>query len=69
MRRYDHAPFGRHRPQRLSTIEEGATIRSLSLVRGTLTAWTINAGTPARKVRDRDRDGVLDAERRFRASC
>ncbi|ABQ67160.1 acetyltransferase [Rhizorhabdus wittichii DC-6] len=51
-----------------STIEEGATVGSLSLVKGSLAAWTVNAGTPARKVRDRDRDGVLDAERRFRAS-
>lgn len=51
-----------------SVLDEGATIGSLSLVRGHVAAWSVSTGTPARKVRDRDRVGVLDAETRFTES-
>ncbi|MES2495513.1 MAG: acyltransferase [Pseudomonadota bacterium] len=51
-----------------STLGEGATIGSLSLVKGQVEPWTVSAGSPARKVRDRDRAGVIDAEKRFRQS-
>lgn len=51
-----------------SVLDEGATVGSLSLVRGDIAAWTVNVGSPARRARARDRDGVLDAERRFRES-
>jgi acetyltransferase-like isoleucine patch superfamily enzyme len=49
-----------------SELGEGATVGSLSLVKGRVDPWTVSAGTPAKKVRDRDRSGVLDAEARFR---
>lgn len=48
-----------------SVLEEGATVGALSLVTKRLSAWTVNAGSPARRIGLRDRDGVLDAERRF----
>lgn len=48
-----------------SVLEEGATVGALSLVTKRLLAWTVNFGTPARQCGVRDRDGVLDAERRF----
>lgn len=51
-----------------STLGEGATVGSLSLIKGQVEPWTVSAGSPARKVRDRDRAGVLDAEERFRQS-
>jgi acetyltransferase-like isoleucine patch superfamily enzyme len=51
-----------------SVLEEGATVGSLSLVKGRLAAWTVNFGTPARKLRSRDREGVLAAEARFRSA-
>lgn len=46
-------------------VEEGATVGAHSLVTGRLAAWTVNCGTPARHIGARDRDGVLEAERRF----
>jgi galactoside O-acetyltransferase len=46
-------------------LEEGATVGALSLVTKTLAAWTVYHGNPVRRIADRDRDGVLDAERRF----
>jgi len=49
-----------------SVLEEGATVGSLSLVKGPVAAWTVNAGCPTRRIGHRDREGVLDAERRFR---
>jgi len=49
-------------------VEEGATVGSLSCVKGSVAAWTVNSGSPARRIRSRDREGVLDAERRFRES-
>lgn len=43
-------------------LEEGATLGALSLARGTLEAWKVHAGAPARIVGIRDREGVLRAE-------
>jgi acetyltransferase-like isoleucine patch superfamily enzyme len=43
-------------------LREGATVGALSLVRGELEPWTVNAGVPAKPVAKRDRDGVLRAE-------
>ena len=43
-------------------IGEGATVGALSLARGRLEAWKVYAGTPARFVRGRDKEGVLRAE-------
>lgn len=39
-------------------VETGAVVGAMSLVRNNLEAWTINAGIPAKKIRDRRR-GVL----------
>lgn len=47
------------------TLAEGATVGALSLVAKDLEPWTVYFGNPARRVGPRDRDGVLDAERRF----
>jgi len=43
-------------------VEEGAMVGALSLARGTLEAWKVHAGVPARIVGNRDREGVLRAE-------
>ena len=43
-------------------VEDGATVGALSLARGTLEAWKVHAGTPARVVGSRDKEGVLRAE-------
>jgi galactoside O-acetyltransferase len=43
-------------------VEEGATVGALSLARGTLEAWKVHAGVPARIVGNRDREGVLRGE-------
>jgi len=48
-----------------AVLEEGATVGALSLVVKTLAAWTVYAGRPARPLTARDREGVLEAERRF----
>jgi len=48
-----------------AVLEEGATVGALSLVAKTLAAWTVYAGTPARRIAARDREGVVEAERRF----
>ena len=48
-------------------VGEGASVGAVSLVKAALPAWTVNAGTPARVVGQRDRAGVLALEARFRA--
>ncbi|AVO45526.1 acyltransferase [Phreatobacter cathodiphilus] len=37
-------------------VNDGATVGALSLVNRDLEPWTVNAGIPARRVRDRDRE-------------
>jgi acetyltransferase-like isoleucine patch superfamily enzyme len=43
-------------------MQDGAMLGALSLARGTLEAWKVHAGTPARVVGGRDEEGVLRAE-------
>jgi len=43
-------------------LREGSTVGALSLVRGELEPWTVNAGVPTKPVAMRDREGVLRAE-------
>jgi len=47
-------------------IGEGATIGALSLVKAPVAPWTVNAGIPSRVIGQRDRNGTLAIERRFR---
>lgn len=46
-------------------IGEGATVGAGCLVNKDLEPWTIYAGSKPKKVGERDRDGVLDLEKRF----
>lgn len=46
-------------------IGEGATVGAACLVNKDLEPWTIYAGSKPKKVGERDRDGVLDLEKRF----
>jgi acetyltransferase-like isoleucine patch superfamily enzyme len=48
------------------TIGEGAAIGANSLVKSDCAPWTIYAGTPARPIRERPRETILDFERRLR---
>jgi galactoside O-acetyltransferase len=47
-------------------VEEGAMIGALSLARGTLKAWKVYAGIPAKVVGHRDKGGVIRAEATLR---
>jgi galactoside O-acetyltransferase len=47
---------------------EGAMVGALSLARGTLEAWKVHAGVPARVVGHREKEGVLRAEAALRES-
>ena len=38
------------------TLEEGTVVGALSLVKNSTTPWSINAGIPARKIKDRKKD-------------
>ena len=49
-----------------SRIGEGTTIGALSLVKGEVEEWALYGGVPARRIGSRDREGVLDAEDRFK---
>jgi acetyltransferase-like isoleucine patch superfamily enzyme len=51
-----------------SLVGEGAMVGALSLVRGSLAAWTVNVGCPTRRIGERDRSGVLEMESKFVAS-
>lgn len=48
------------------TIGEGAVVASGSVVTKDLDAWGIYAGTPARRVKDRAKEKVLDMEAKLR---
>ena len=48
------------------TLGEGASVGALSLVKGDLSSWSIYAGVPAQKLKDRKRD-LLELERALRA--
>jgi acetyltransferase-like isoleucine patch superfamily enzyme len=45
-------------------LEEGSVIGAMSLVKTSTTAWSINAGIPARKINDRQKD-LLRLERQL----
>ena len=49
------------------TVEEGAAVGALSLVREDCRAFTVYAGTPARVVGERRRD-LIELEKKFRAT-
>ncbi len=46
-------------------IPEGATVGAGCLVNKSLEAWTIYAGSKPRKVGERDKDGIVDLEKKF----
>jgi galactoside O-acetyltransferase len=46
-------------------FNRGAAVGALSLVKGTLKAWTLYAGVPARELGRRDRRAILAAEKTF----
>lgn len=50
------------------TIGEGAVVGALSMVTRDLDPFTINIGTPARRIRERPRDRILQLEEELRAS-
>lgn len=50
-----------------AALGEGAALGALSLLKRHVPGWGVYAGTPARKVGDRDRAGVLAREERLRA--
>ena len=47
------------------TFADGGAVGAQSLVKTSLEAWTLHAGVPARFVKARDRDAILDLERRY----
>ena len=49
-------------------IAEGTAVGALSLVTRSLEPWTIYGGSPARPIRDRPRDKILELEARLRES-
>ena len=49
------------------SIGEGAVLGALSLAKDNLAEWTINAGIPCRKIRDRSR-GLLALHEKFKES-
>jgi galactoside O-acetyltransferase len=49
------------------TIGEGAVVGANCLVKSDLPPWTINVGSPARPIRERPRDHILELERQLRA--
>jgi acetyltransferase-like isoleucine patch superfamily enzyme len=46
------------------TLEEGSVIGALSLVKNSTSGWSINAGVPAKKIKDRKKD-LLKLEKQF----
>lgn len=50
------------------TIGEGAVVGANSLVTKDCAPWTISVGSPARPLRERPRDRILDLERQLRAA-
>jgi acetyltransferase-like isoleucine patch superfamily enzyme len=50
------------------TLQDGAAVGALSLVKRSLEAWSLYAGIPARKIAARDRDAILSLEAKWRAA-
>ncbi len=49
-------------------IGDGAAFGALSLIRGAHDAWTLNAGSPAKRIGSRNRESILSAERKVLAA-
>jgi galactoside O-acetyltransferase len=49
------------------TFHEGAALGALSLAKKSLEAWMLYAGIPARRIRSRDREAILELEARMKA--
>ena len=45
-------------------LEEGSVVGALSLVKNSTSSWSINAGVPAKKIKDRKKD-LLKLEKQF----
>jgi acetyltransferase-like isoleucine patch superfamily enzyme len=50
------------------TFGEGAALGALSLAKRSLDPWVLYAGIPARPIRPRDREGILELEARLKAT-
>jgi len=50
------------------TFHDGACVGALSLVNSNLESWYLYAGIPARKIKPRHREQILELEARFKAS-
>ena len=48
------------------TFDDGSAVGAQSLVKASLEPWSLYAGVPARFIKARDRDAILDLERRYR---
>lgn len=51
-----------------SVLEEGAVMGAMTLVKGTVPAWTVVVGIPARKIKDRSKE-LLELEKVFLEEC
>jgi galactoside O-acetyltransferase len=49
-------------------LEEGSVVGAMSLVKNSTESWTINAGIPAVKIKDRKKD-LLKLEKQFLKEC
>lgn len=50
-------------------IGEGASVGAMTLVKDDLEPWTVYAGIPARPIKKRDKDRVLELEALLRSGC
>lgn len=49
-------------------LPDGAAVGAQSLVKKDLSPWSLNAGVPARFLRDRDKSAIMELERRYMES-
>lgn len=49
------------------TFHDGACLGALSLAKKNLEAWTLYAGIPAKKIKDRNKENILNLEKKFKA--
>ncbi|HEV8273369.1 MAG TPA: acyltransferase [Chitinophagaceae bacterium] len=50
------------------TFHDGACLGALSLVKISLEAWSLYAGIPAKKIKDRNQENILELEKKFKLS-
>ena len=50
-------------------FSNGAAVGAQSLVKKDLDAWSLYAGVPAKRIKTRDMDTILELEKRFLAQC